>query len=204
MKIVVPPATIGHYLLLLEELLRWNKKFNLTAIEDYEEGLEKHIVDSLTLCPFLNQAKCLLDMGSGAGFPALPLKIACPDMTVYSVEASLKKVFFQRHMARKLSIFDFHIIHSRIENLKLTAGQELPLIDIVVSRALTSLPQFLALAKPFLSDTGKAIAMKGPGCAKELGAVMANGDWSLKERINISLPASGVLREVLVFTVNAA
>ena len=83
---------------LVDEMLRWNRSRNLTAITDRDEVLEKHLVDSLTLLPFARQAKRLLDIGSGAGFPALPLKIVCPELAVVSVDAVGKKIDFQRHV----------------------------------------------------------------------------------------------------------
>ncbi len=198
MNIKASSTDIEKYLILLAELFLWNKKFNLTAIIDPEEALEKHIVDSLTLCSLLQNTQYLLDIGSGAGFPAIPVKIACPQIKIYSVEASRKKVYFQRHIARKLGLKGLKIIHCRAEELKEKCF-ELPPFDVVASRALTFLPEFLNLARPYLSTSGRVIAMKGPGCNEELNAAVARGEWIKKDQRTFSLPSSGSIRELLVF-----
>jgi len=138
---------------LVDELLRWNSRRNLTAINERPAALEKHLVDSLTLLPYARQAKRLLDIGSGAGFPALPLKIVCPDLAVVSVDSVGKKIDFQRHVARILGLDQFTAIHERIETL-----QEHPDLrygfDLVTARALCSLTELVVLAEPFLAEVG--------------------------------------------------
>ena len=89
--------TVSRLEQLVDELLRWNRRRNLTAITSHQEVLEKLLVDSLALLPFLRCPGRLLDLGSGAGFPALPLKITCPALEVVSVDAAAKKIAFQRH-----------------------------------------------------------------------------------------------------------
>ena len=91
----IPREVVPSLERLTDELLRWNRSRNLTAIVDRDEALEKHLVDSLTLLPFARQSTRLLDIGSGAGFPALPLKISCPELDVVSVDAVGKKIDFQ-------------------------------------------------------------------------------------------------------------
>ena len=196
MGIKASPGELEKYLLLLDELALWNKSLNLTAITDSEEAMEKHIVDSLTLCSLLQRTGFLLDIGSGAGFPCIPLKIAHPKVEVFSVEASRKKVHFQRHIARKLGLQGLTIIHSRVEELK-SIVPDLPTFDWVVSRALTSLGAFLSLARPYVSASGYVIAMRGPSKDNEVNAVSA--DWKLKDQRSFILPASGSLRKLLIF-----
>ena len=120
-----------------QELLRWNRTHNLTAITDPIEVCEKHLADSLTLLPLLGNARRLLDLGSGAGFPALPVKIVCPDLEVVSVDAVGKKVAFQRHVARTLKLSGFTAVHGRAEDLPGTppCGSG---FDLVTARALGS------------------------------------------------------------------
>lgn len=192
------PCELEKYLLLLDELAFWNKSLNLTAISGLEEAMEKHIVDSLTLCSVLQQSGFLLDMGSGAGFPSIPLKIACPKIEIFSVEVSRKKIHFQRHISRKLGLRGLSIIHSRVEDLK-EMVPDLPAFDRVVSRALTSLGAFLDLARPFVSESGSVIAMRGAGKDEEVNAVIATGEWILKDQRSLRLPASGSLRKLLIF-----
>ena len=189
---------IEKYILLLDELLHWNKSVNVTAITDSEEAIEKHIVDSLTLRFLVKGSRCLLDIGSGPGFPSLPLKIACPELIIYSVEASRKKGHFQRNMVRKLGLKGFHVVHCRAEDLKKTVP-DLPKFDVIVSRALGSLKDFLKLSLPYLADSGRVIAMKGPGWEKELEVAGSPGRLILNEVHSLELPASRAVRNLLVF-----
>ncbi|MDT8440187.1 MAG: 16S rRNA (guanine(527)-N(7))-methyltransferase RsmG [Desulfuromonadales bacterium] len=157
---------------LAVELQRWNVRYNLTAITDPAEIDEKHLVDSLTLLPLISNGSRLLDIGSGAGFPALPVKIACPDLTVVTVDAVAKKVRFQRHVVRVLGLSDFQAVHGRVETL---AGESAyrKRFDLVTARAVTSLPKLVALAEPLLRQEGRLLAMKGPEAQNEL---LAYGD----------------------------
>lgn len=179
-QIVLPAAAVTRLELLVAELRKWNRHSNLTAVTDPDEIAEKHLVDSLTLLPFARQASRLLDIGSGAGFPALPLKIACPDLVVVAVDAVAKKVRFQRHAARTLALLDYHAVHGRIEDLAREArfGRA---FDLVTARALASLPKLAALARPYLREGGCLLAMKGPEAHAELAAYggdLTNGGWS--------------------------
>lgn len=161
LQIEIPQERLVLLEQLADELLRWTKRRNLTAITDRNEVLEKHLVDSLTLLPFARQATRLLDIGSGAGFPALPLKIVCSDLDVVSVDAVGKKIDFQKHVARKLGLQAFSGVHARIQDLKdkddYRAG-----FDLVTARAVTSLADLVAMAEPYLAPGGRLIAMKGP------------------------------------------
>ena len=98
-----------------DELKRWNKSINLTAIDDDEAIVIKHFLDSLTLAPCLKGNEALLDMGSGGGFPCIPLKIAMSGLRITSVDAVGKKVTFQKHVARLLGFADFTVLHARLE-----------------------------------------------------------------------------------------
>lgn len=152
---------------LATELLRWNRTHNLTAITALSEVREKHLLDSLTLLPQLGAARRLLDLGSGAGFPGLPLKIVRPDLDIVSVDAVGKKIAFQRHVARTLQLAGFTAVHGRAEDLPGT-----PLcgtgFDLVTARALGSLPMLARLAMPCLAAGGRLVAMKGAEGAGEL------------------------------------
>lgn len=155
---------------LVDELLRWNRRRNLTAITSHQDVLEKHLVDSLALLPFLRFPGRLLDLGSGAGFPALPLKITCPALEVVSVDAVAKKIAFQRHIARRLGLERFTALHQRIEALADRPGYGKG-FDMVTARALCSLEQLLDLAEPLLSVDGCLLAMKGPDGDREVAAL---------------------------------
>lgn len=140
------------------ELKKWNSKVNLTAITKDKEVAVKHFVDSLALVPYLTADDRLLDIGSGAGLPTIPLKIIRPDISMTSVDAVAKKIHFQRHIIRTLNLQHIEAIHARIENLHATHPYS---FSIITSRAFTRLDRFVELAAPLLAEGGMLIAMKG-------------------------------------------
>lgn len=183
---------------LVDELLRWNQRRNLTAITDRDEVLEKHLVDSLTLLPCARKAKRLLDIGSGAGFPALPLKIACPELTVVSIDAVGKKVDFQRHAARVLGITGFMPVHGRIEALA-DSPEYYKGFDLVTARAVCSLEELIPLAEPFLKKEGCLVAMKGPDGKLEVAdhkEALEKAGWIINTRA-LSLPLTAAERYLI-------
>ena len=142
------------------ELIKWNKKFNITAITEPREVAVKHFVDALALVPYVPRNTTVIDVGSGGGFPGLPLKICRPDVHVVMVDASRKKISFINHVIRMSGLTHAQGIHSRVEDLAKDpafSGR----FDVVVSRAFTALGRFVDLALPLLSDAGTVIAMKG-------------------------------------------
>lgn len=149
------------------ELKKWNNKVNLTAITKDKEIAVKHFVDSLSLATFLSADDRLLDIGSGAGLPIIPLKIIRADIPMVSVDAVAKKIHFQRHVIRTLGLQKIEAIHARIEELQNT---HLSSFSIITSRAFTRLDRFVSLAAPLLSEGGVLIAMKGDQADGEIAA----------------------------------
>lgn len=183
-----------------QELLRWNRTHNLTAITEPVEIREKHLLDSLTVLPLLGTARRLLDLGSGAGFPALPLKIARPGLEVVAVDAVGKKIAFQRHIARTLRLVGFSAVHGRAEDLPGThlCGDG---FDLVTARALGSLPLLVRLAAPCLAPGGRLVAMKGAEGEEELTSAqgeLAAAGFVCTERRYLRLPVSSAGRWLLV------
>lgn len=198
--IALSAAAIEQLEWLGRELLRWNRTHNLTAITAPDEVREKHLADSLTLLPLLGNARRLLDLGSGAGFPALPVKIARPDLAVVAVEAVGKKVAFQRHVARALKLESFTALHARAESL---GEAELcgPGFEVVTARALGSLPLLARLAAPCLTPGGWLIAMKGAEGGAELAAAqaeLAELGFCCTGQQTLRLPLSGAERQLFV------
>ncbi len=188
-------------IIFLEELLRWNRRINLTAITDPVEAVEKHLVDSLALLPLLRGDERMLDLGSGGGFPGLPCKLARPGLQITSVDAVQKKITFQRHAARLLGLEGFVALHCRAEELPVRLGDSCR-FDVVVSRAFTSLPGFVALALPCLAPAGRIIAMKGAEGEAELEAAATDLQRlgvGCSELRRLVLPCSGARRTLLVF-----
>ncbi len=149
------------------ELLAWNERVNLTAIVDPGEVETLHFADSLAclLEPIESQAR-LLDVGAGAGFPGLPLKIARPDLRLTLLEATGKKARFLEHVAGVLGLDDVEVVNDRAET---APGREA--FDLVVARAVGALPVLLELTLPFSRVGGRVLAMKkGPALPAELGS----------------------------------
>ena len=167
MGIAVPEEAYAPLLWFLEELGRWNRRINLTAITDPEEGVEKHLVDSLTLLPLLRGDETVLDVGSGGGFPGLPLKIVYPQLKICSIDAIRKKIEFQQHVVRKLALKGFDPIHGRIEE-RVKDNEWAGAFEIVTARAFASLVDLVRLALPALAPGGRILAMKGSGGEREL------------------------------------
>jgi len=150
---------IQSFELFAAELKKWNRKVNLTSICKDADIAVKHIIDSLVLAACVSAGERILDIGSGAGIPAIPLKIANPEVQVVSVDAVGKKILFQRHVARVLALKNFEALHTRVEDLHAShAGS----FDVITSRAFSKLEMFVGLAAPLLKCGGRMIAMKGP------------------------------------------
>lgn len=200
--LAVTAAEQQRLLIYLDELLRWTQRINLTAVRERDAAVEKHVVDALTVLPLLRGDERLLDLGSGAGLPGIPLSIVCPDLQVVSVDAVEKKVLFQRHAARLLGLTRFEAVHARGETLPQRPGCAAG-FDLVVSRAFASLPAFLRLALPCLRPGGKVLAMKGAEGERELAA--AQGELlrlgvGHQRTMHCRLPRSGAERTLLLFT----
>ncbi len=140
------------------ELLKWNRKTNLTAITNPFEVAVKHFIDSLLVSKYIKPGRALLDMGSGAGFPGIPLKLYYPDLSVTLIDSSRKRVSFQKHIIRQLDLERINPYHIRAEDFIEKTDMK---FDYVISRAFTNFNDFIMLALPYLKENGIIIAMKG-------------------------------------------
>ena len=143
-----------------EQLSVWNKKMNLTAITTPDRMAEKHFIDSISAVPHIPSGGYLADLGSGGGFPGIPVKIMCPDLDVTLVDASQKKVNFLRHVIRTLELKGIDAVHRRAEDLHHEPGFA-NRYHCVISRAFTHLETFTSFAAPLLASKGVICAMKG-------------------------------------------
>ena len=193
----VSEASAQTLLRLRDELLKWNQKVNLTAITDPVEVLEKHFLDSLAVAPEVAGAKALLDLGAGAGFPGIPLRIHFSGLQVTLVDAVAKKVGFMKHALAALGLSaGSRAVHGRAEGRPDSEG--LPKVDLVISRALMDLPQWAVLGSAYVAEGGKLVAMLGqPPDAKVVEeAVRAGGFREAKVRA-YALPWSQAGRHVV-------
>ena len=180
------------------ELLIWNEKMNLISIRTPEELLIKHFIDSLTPLPFIARPQgSLLDIGTGGGFPGIPMKIAMPALQVFLLEASRKKSSFLRHLVRQLSLAQTTVIHARAE-LALTDDAYRHAFDTVISRAAFKLPELLKTGLFFLSPGGLLIALKGPSGEEEM-EIINDLDVRCIACHDIRLPFDGGRRIIMLF-----
>lgn len=177
----------------LELLLKWNRTFNLTAITDPEEIRIKHFYDSLSLLPFLPEEGRFLDLGTGAGFPGIPVKIARPDLYVVLLDSRQKKISFCETVIRELGLKGIEAIWERAEDKEIQ--KKLGLFDVVVSRATFSIVDFLNLALPYCKENSAAIVMKGP--REKAPARLEN--WEFKSEISYLLPKRFGCRTLFIF-----
>jgi len=149
------------------ELAKWNRKINLTAITDPLEVAVKHFLDSMAPESMIPMNASLLDIGSGGGFPGVPLKILKPSLSVTLIDASRKKVSFLKHLIRILGLENIEAFHVRAEEFSqqaLFAGH----FNAIISRALSSSSEFVLMALPLLDTDGILVAMKGKRSEEEI------------------------------------
>ena len=165
-------------LLYLDQLLLWNKAYNLTAITDPEEALIKHVIDCLSIITHL-PAGSLLDIGTGAGLPAVIIAICQPERQCTALDSNQKKIRFIKQISSELSLSNMQPIASRIEAHEASYA-------VVTSRAFASLIDFVEVAQPRLADGGFLCAMKGKvPSEEELQAL--DSDWHIKT-IKLTVP----------------
>jgi 16S rRNA (guanine527-N7)-methyltransferase len=156
-------AAREQFLFYLTELKRWNARVNLTGLKTDKDIVVKGFLDSLAVLPFLGEPASLADLGSGAGFPGLALKLARPELALTLVEAREKKAAFLEYVMACLRLTDVAV--ARVHLTPARARDWEPRFGAVVSRATLKLSQFLSLAAPLLAPGGVALALKGPGLA---------------------------------------
>lgn len=184
-------------------LVEYNKKFNLTAIKSDEEIYLKHFYDSLTLIKAysLNGNLKLLDIGTGAGFPGIVLKIFYPDLELTLLDSNHKKIAFLEVVIKELNLKNVTCINSRAENLPKTYREY---FDIVTSRAVAHLRILLELSVPYLKVGGKLIAMKGLSEEeiKESAKILEKLDSTIVDTIKFNLPIEGSNRSLVIIQKN--
>jgi 16S rRNA (guanine527-N7)-methyltransferase len=156
LNLALPPATQQKLLDYVALVQKWNKVYNLTAVRDADKMLTHHLLDSLAVVPHVPGAKTVLDVGSGAGLPGIPLALALPDAQVTLLDSNQKKTTFLQQAVIELQLSNVAVVCERVEHYQLNQ-----LFSVVISRAFADLPAFAALAGAHVAEGGTLLAMKG-------------------------------------------
>ena len=175
---------------LLEELAHWNRRFNLTGITDLESMVSHHVLDSLAVHRHL-QGASIADVGTGAGFPGLPLALVNPERRFSLIDSNGKKVRFVSHAVRTLGLVNVEPLQARVEGLR----PERP-FDTVLARAFAPLPQLLEAVAPLCGSETRVLAMKGKWPQAELDAVPPR--WRLADSQTLTVPGLAQERCLIV------
>lgn len=171
----LPAGAAGKLVQLLSELERWNKRLNLTAIRDPQEMVSGHVLDSLSLRPYLEGTR-IVDVGTGAGFPGLPLAIAESHKQFLLLDSNARKIAFAKHMIADLALGNVTAIQSRAEDFVAD-----PPFDTVLARALATLARIVELCAHLVAENGVLLAAKGKYPAEELEELSKHpADWDFR------------------------
>jgi 16S rRNA (guanine527-N7)-methyltransferase len=187
---------LNAFITYLSELKRWTKAYNLTGLKKDEDIIIKHFLDSLLYLKAIPDGKIrIADVGSGAGFPGIPIKIIRPDIEMFLIEPSRKKSAFLRHIIRQLGLENIGVIEKSIEEIKLNHELSFP-VDIAVTRALFSIRDFIKKATPIVKEGGIIILNKGPKVQEELKLLK-----DIKyEILTLELPMSDIKRHIVTIS----
>jgi 16S rRNA (guanine527-N7)-methyltransferase len=186
----IAPDGADRLLAYLEQLQRWNRTYNLTAVREVDQMLSHHLIDSLAVLPALMRAlqspeaasTRIYDVGSGAGLPGVVLAVMQPSWDVTCIDAVEKKTAFVRQLVGALKLPNLAAIHARVETLP--PGR----CDVVISRAFASLADFATLGGPHVSENGSLVAMKGKIPDDEIAALHAQTSWQVTKVEPLSVP----------------
>ena len=177
-------------LLLLDELAHWNRSFNLTAIIEREAMITHHLLDSLSIHADL-QGEQIADVGTGAGFPGLPLAVVNPQRRFTLIDGSAKKIRFVADTAARMGLANVTAVHARSETFRPAAP-----IDTVIARALAPLPRLVEMVEPMCAQGTRILAMKGRRPDEEIAALPA--PWKLLGARELTVPGLDAQRCLLV------
>ena len=181
-------------------VIEWNEKINLTAITDENEFIIKHIVDSLTVIPYIEDEMNVIDVGTGAGFPGIPLKIVNPTLKITLLDSLNKRIMFLENVIKELALKEINTIHSRAEDCGKNKNTR-EKFDISIARAVAPLNVLLEYLIPLIKVNGKCICMKSVKGQEEINEAkkalqVLNG--TVEKNVEITLPNTDINRNVII------
>jgi 16S rRNA (guanine527-N7)-methyltransferase len=197
--VALTPSQQERLLAYLDELCLWNRRINLTGLRSRDRMVVELLADSLVPAPHLPQSSRLLDVGSGAGLPGIPLKIARPDLSVDLLEPSAKRHHFLKQAVRLLRMEGIRALRGRIED---PAPLLLPVYDVVAARAVWGLREAVEACAPFVAGGGLLVGFAGGNAETELAGALppaAAADLELEQSIAYRLPGTGGERRTVFF-----
>lgn len=183
-----------------ELLIEWNKKMNLTAIEQEEDIITKHFIDSLSIASYIPDTTKIIDIGTGAGFPGIPLKILKKDLSITLLDSLNKRITFLEEVIRNLSLENIQAVHARAEELA-HKEEYREQYDIAVSRAVAPMHTLLEYMLPYVKIGGKCICMKGPNLqeeSKDLQNCLETLGGEIEKIEEIVLPETEIKRNIML------
>lgn len=202
--VVLSKEQIGQFLTYYEMLVEWNKVMNLTAITEYDEVMKKHFVDSISLCKTydVSQNASVIDVGTGAGFPGLVLKIAFPNLQVTLLDSLNKRINFLNEVIASLGLTGVQTIHGRAEDYA-KPGKCREQYDLCVSRAVANLSTLSEYCLPFVKVGGKFISYKSEKITEEMNAAqhaiqLLGG--KMDGQVEFILPESDIYRNLFMIS----
>jgi 16S rRNA (guanine527-N7)-methyltransferase len=165
LNLPIKPEQMEQLLGFIKLIAKWNKSYNLTAVRNNEDMARLHILDSLAILPHIH-GQSVIDIGTGAGLPGIPLAIYLPDIEFILLDSNAKKTRFVQQVILELKLKNVHVIHSRAEDYQPEQG-----FDTIITRAFASLPDIIKLTAHLLSPNGILLAMKGQIPETELAQI---------------------------------
>lgn len=183
-------ATCAKMLQFLEMLERWNRAYNLTAVREIEQMLPRHLLDSLTVLPYLHGQR-VLDIGTGAGLPGIPLALARPDAQFVLLDSNIKKIRFVKQAIHELSLANATAVHSAAERYQ---PHELP--DTIIARAVAAIPDMLNSCRHLCAPQSRVLAMKGVFPQEEIDGI--DRDFRVRDVVRLAVPGLEAMRHLAI------